>query len=301
MQLDLFRDNQKTIRSNNARKALLSIEFHRALEEYAKIPKNGSADPEILKEREETETWKDLLQNFASRRPSVAEIEQLYRRLAGDLVPELRTGLIRFMIRELRNAKSAELIFSFPRFHLGCLLMEVEEYAEAAQCFDEALKKRIPARARFLAYRGDALIEMGETGAARDSYLAAFLEGPDAVDVVHLRDEALRDLIDGVEEGEAGEGVYLRHLPVWGWMKGIFVLDLQEIGEAPDAFAVAIQRKEEGGADPAPLWFDYLQYAEYLRRKKRHDPEMIRIRRKMKELNPDLFRVYLTRLGMSAR
>jgi len=45
------------------------------------------------------------------------------------------------------------------------------------------------------------------------------------------------------------------------------------------------------------VWYEYLRYAEYLRTSYRDDQELIRARRRLKELNDGMFRRYMKKIG----
>jgi len=57
--------------------------------------------------------------------------------------------------------------------------------------------------------------------------------------------------------------------------------------------------EDDPAIDLSRLWFEYLRYAEYLRTRHRDDGEMIRARKRMKELAPELFEAYMAKLGMA--
>lgn len=298
MQLDLFLDNERTIRLNLAHDALLSLRLEEALKEYRLILENSPGDEEIRSEKEKVEAWKKRVENYRTSPLGVGNVYQLYSELKNDMPPALHTGLLTLFVQELRKKTAPELIFRLPRFHIGRLLMELKEYSEAEKWFAKALEKGIEQRGRFLAWRGNALFRIGDPEGARECCLAAFLEDPGGVDLDSLSDRELIDLIDDLEmEGHEREEI-LSALPVWGWLRGLFTLLRYGTGDDP---AVTLARMEDDPeTGPIQLWYEYLRYAEYLRTRHRDDREMIRVRRKMKELAPELFGEYLQKLGMAA-
>ncbi len=298
MQLDLFYDNERTIRLNLAHDALLSLKLREALREYRLILKNHPGDKEILSEKKSVKTWKGRLESYRRSPHGVERIHHLYRYPGNDLPAALRRGVLSLLVRELRKESAPELIFRPPRFHIGCLYMELEEYAEAEQWFAKALQNGIEPQGRFLAWRGDTLTRMGDTEGARECYLAAFLEDPEGVDLDSISDRELIDLIDDLEmDGHEKEEI-LSALPVWGWLRGLF--SLLRHGTGDDPAATLVRMEDDPEAAPLQLWYEYLRYAEYLRTRRRDDREMIRVRKKMKALAPELFEEYMKKLGITA-
>ena len=67
-------------------------------------------------------------------------------------------------------------------------------------------------------------------------------------------------------------------------------------------FAESLQKAEDAGVKPIPrLWFDYLRFAEYLRCCQRDDNELVRVRRKLRTLQPDMFTRYMEKIKGSSK
>jgi tetratricopeptide (TPR) repeat protein len=204
------------------------------------------------------------------------------------------------VIDGLRKLPGPELIFIPPRFHIGTLRLAQERYAEAESWLARALDGGIHERALFLGWRGDALMSLGETGKAKDSWLAAFLEGPRSVDLPSLKNRLIQNLlfsleIEGGDEMEDDEMVCW--LPVWGWLQGEFVLNMDEVVADHGTFAASLENSA-GLRDMAQprLWFEYLRYAEYLRTVFRNDRELVRVRRRMRDMNGFMFERYMEKV-----
>jgi len=204
------------------------------------------------------------------------------------------------VIEGLKKLPGPELIYIPPRFQIGTLLMAQEKYAEAESWLAMASDGGIHERARFLGWRGDALMSLGETEKAKESWLAAFLEGPRSVDIPSLKNRLIHNLLSSLEiEGgdEMEEDEMVCWLPVWGWLLGEFVLNMDEVAADHGAFAASLE-KSVGSRDMAQprLWFEYLRYGEYLRTIFRSDRELVRVRRRMRELSGFMFDRYMARI-----
>jgi len=297
MQLDLFLDNRRTILNNLADEHLRSLELEEAAVLYDRILAEAPADPAAVSAKQALETWRERLRHFHSSPPGADRIHALYRNLDEPAPASLRTGFRSFIREQLELEESPELIFIPPRFHLGCLFLEAGRAAEAEAWFTLALDSGMPHKGRFLAYLGDTLVEKGETVAARDCYRAAFLEDPPGVDLDHLRDRAVRDLLVEMEEEGLPEEEAICWIPVWGWLQGVFPLGPVE-RDGPSAFEGASPPARESREKSAPrLWFECLRHAEHLRTGKRDAAGLVPVRRKMKELNPFMFGKYLEKIS----
>jgi tetratricopeptide (TPR) repeat protein len=297
MQLDLFLDNRRTILNNLADEHLRKLELEEAATLYDRILAEAADDPAIVSAKQALETWRKLLQHFYSSPPGADRIYALYRNLAEPAPAPLKAGFRSFIMEQLELEESPELIFIPPRFHLGCLLLETGRAVEAETWFSLALDSGIAEQVRFLAYLGDALNMKSETDTARDCYRDAFLEDPHGVDLDHLRDRTVREMPMEMEEEGLSEEEALRWIPVWGWLKGIFTLgpaDMDDPRMLGDEFSRMLESQDQRTAPR--LWFECLRHAERLRTGIRDDGELVRMRRKMKELNPVLFGKYMEKI-----
>jgi tetratricopeptide (TPR) repeat protein len=294
MQLDLFLDNRRTILNNLADEHLRKLELEEATALYDRILAETADDPAIVSAKQSLEDWRNRLQHFYSSPPGADRIYALYRDLDEPAPATLKAGFRSFIMEQLELEASPELIFIPPRFHLGCLLLETGRAVEAETWFSLALDSGIAEQGRFLAYLGDALVAKGETAAARDCYRDAFLEDPQGVDLDHLRDRAVREMPVEMEEEGLSEEEALCWIPVWGWLKGTFTLGPSDV-EGPRMLGDEFSRMQESpDQQTAPrLWFECLRHAERLRTGIRDDGELVRVRRKMKELNPVMFGKYM--------
>jgi hypothetical protein len=178
--------------------------------------------------------------------------------------------------------------------------MAQERYAEAESWFARALDSGIHERSRFLGWRGDVLMSLGETGKARDSWLVAFLEGPRSVDLPSLKNRLIHDLLSSleIEEGdEMEEDEIVCWLPVWGWLQGEFGLSMEEVVADQSAFVASLDNSAGSRDMKTPrLWFEHLRYAEYLRTVFRNDRELVRVRRRMRDMNGFMFDRYMEKI-----
>jgi tetratricopeptide (TPR) repeat protein len=297
MQLDLFQDNRRTILLNSAEEHLRNLELEQAVGHYGEMLAETPDDLSISAVKTAVEAWQRRLERFHSSPPGIDRIYHLYQSITESIPTALLAGLRTFIIMQLEAEESPELIFIPPRFHLGCLLLEIRTPVEAEKWFARALDSAIPARGRFLAWRGDALVMAGETSDAREYYLAAFLEDPSGVDVSRLRDQAVREMLIEMEEEGIDEDETIFWAPAWGWLKGMFGLGTLE-RERIESLYVEFQTTGDASAVFAlpRLWFEFLRHAERLRTEFRNDGELVRVRRKMKELNPILFAKYMEKI-----
>jgi len=300
-QLDLFSDNRRTIRLNDAAELLRALRLEEALAVYAELLTDAPEDAELLALRGLVTAWREKLLILFHAAPFGSErLHDFWRELTPDTLPALAAALSELLIEELRSLPSPELIYIPPRFHLGTLLLTTGRFAEAECWFARALDAGIGERGRFLAWRGDALTGLGNLGQAKRAYLAAFLEGPHEVDLESVQSPLIRDLIDSLEGEEhdfSGEEDLPAWLPVWGWLQGVFPLPLQELVVDRDTFIDALEAAHSTRSLPvARLWFDDLRYAEYLRTAFRDDRELGRVRRRMRQLSGFMFERYMERM-----
>jgi tetratricopeptide (TPR) repeat protein len=296
MQLDLFFDNRPTILFNIADEHLRKLELEQAVMVCKEILTGTPGDLNASVAKKAAETWLQRLALFNSSPPGIDRIYHLYQNLTESDPAALTYGLRAFMIECLEKEEHPELVFISPRFHIGCLLLEIETPVEAEKWFCRALHAAIAERGRFLAFRGDAFYKAGDLESAREFYLAAFLEDPQSVGCDHLQDRAVRELLIEAEEDGLPRDEAVCWLPAWGWLKGVFSLgktgregNQTPLNELPS-------RGEIHPALAARLWLEDLRHAERLRTEIRDDKESIRVRRRLKELNPELFGRYMEKI-----
>jgi tetratricopeptide (TPR) repeat protein len=300
MQLDLFSDNRHTILMNEAGEALRVLDLDKALAIYADLLKDAPGDRTILQLQRTVWLWRDNLSAFHAHPVGSEPLHDLWLKLADDTPPPLAAGVLRLVIDGLRKLPGPELIYIPPKFHIGTLLLTQERYAEAESWLARALAGGIHERALFLGWLGDAQMSLGETGKARESLLSAFLEGPRSVDLPSLKNRLIHDLltsleIDGSDEMEEDEMICW--LPVWGWLQGEFVLNMDEVVADHGAFAASLEQNVDSRNMTLPrLWFEYLRYAEYLRTVFRNDRELVRVRRRMRDMSSFMFDRYMEKI-----
>jgi len=300
MQLDLFSDNRHTILMNEAGEALRVLDLDKAMAIYADLLNDAPGDRTILRSQSTAREWRDNLSVFHGLPVGSGPLHDLWLKLTDDTPPPLAAGVLRLVIDGLRKLTEPELIYIPPKFHIGTLLLTQERFAEAEIWFARALDSGIHERARFLGWRGEALMLLGETGKARESWLAAFLEGARSVDLPSLKNRLIHDLLASLEiEGgdEMEEDEIVCWLPVWGWLQGEFSLSMEEVAADHGAFAASLE-KSGGSRDMTlpRLWFEYLRYVEYLRTVFRNDRELVRVRRRMRDMNGFMFDRYMEKV-----
>jgi hypothetical protein len=299
MQLDLFSDNRRTIRLNDAGDMLHALDLGKALGVYADLLNDAPVDKTILQLQNTVREWRDALSRFHGFPKGSGRLHDLWLNLTEDTPPMLVAGVLELLTAGLKGLPAPELIYVPPRFHMGTILMAKERFAEAEFWFTSALDNGIEERARFLGWRGDALTLLGDAGRARESYLAAFLEGPHSVDLTSTKNRMIHNLLFSLEiEGgdEIAEEDLVCWLPVWGWLQGEFALNLGEVAADHDSFAASLEQTGSLRYMTPRLWFDYLRYAEYLRTMFRNDREMVRVRRRMREMCAFMFGRYMEKV-----
>lgn len=300
MQLDLFSDNRRTIRLNDAGEMLRALDLERALAVYADLLDDAPGDKAILQLQSTVGQWRDTLTRFHVCPVGSGRLHELWLNLTDDTPPPLAAGVLELLTSGLKGLPSPELVYIPPRFHIGTILLAKENFAEAEFWFSSALNSGIRERARFLGWRGDALMSLGDAGGMRESCLAAFLEEPHSVDLTSRKNRMIQNLLLSLEiEGgdEIADDEMVCWLPVWGWLHGEFVMSMDEVAADHDAFAASLEKAEcLRGMTLPRLWFDYLRYAEYLRTMFRNDREMVRVRRRMREMSGFMFDRYLEKI-----
>jgi len=299
MQLDLFCDNRRTIRLNDADELLCDLRLEEALAVYGELLADAPEDPELMALRGQVAAWRERLALFHSAPAGSERLHDLWRKLTPDMPPPLAAALRALLVDELRQLPSPELIYIPPRFHIGTLLLADGRFAETEHWFDRALGAGISERGCFLAWRGDALTKLGDPDRAMSAYLAAFLEDPLAVDLASLHSPLIHDLLGSLEseDHDFGAEELPAWLPVWGWLQGAFRLPLSELMADCVPFVAALETAHSSRSLPAArLWFEDLRYAEYLRTAFRDDRELVRVRRRMRQLCGFMFERYMERM-----
>jgi len=300
MQLDLFSDNRQTILVNEAGELLLALDLDKALAIYTYLLNDNPGDRTILQLQNAAAEWRDNLSAFHAYPVGSGPLHDLWLKLTDDTPPPLAAGVLQLVIEGLKKLPRPELIYIPPRFHISTLLLAQERYAEAESWLARAIDGGIDERARFLGWRGDALMSLGETGKAKESWLAAFLEGPCSVDLPSLKNRLIHNLLSSLEiEGsdEMEEDEMVCWLPVWGWLQGEFILSMDEVVADHGAFAASLEKIVDSRDMTLPrVWFDYLRYTEYLRTIFRNDRELVRVRRRMREMSGFMFDRYMEKI-----
>jgi tetratricopeptide (TPR) repeat protein len=299
MQLELFVDNRRNILLNDAAEMLGRLELEQATAMYEQLLADTPDDREVCRLKQEAQNWRDRLLPCAVT--GTQGLQAVHHGLVELTSQPLHSAILGFLLEKLSAAPAPELIYSGHRFHIGCLFMEAGRYAEADCWFERALLSGIAPRGRFLALRGDALTLCNNKAAALDCYLTAFLEDPDSVDMDTLVNKAIRHLFLTVAlecfEEEADDREITPWLPLWGWLSGLFPLDVNSVALDREAFAAYLLDAELGGKLSVPhLWYEYLRYAEYLRSCLRDDKELVRVRKRMKQLHEGMFVCYMERV-----
>ena len=297
-QLDLFADNRRTILLNQAHDALLRLDLAAAIASYGKIIADHLDDRAIRAELELVKTWQSHLVRFRESTRDIEQIHRLYTELAGKLPHRLRTSLLEFIVAQMQTVEDVELVFIPPRFHVGLILSELGNHVDAEIWLARAVDAGIQPKGRFMAYRGDAMFHLGSDDLARGLYREAFLRDPLNIDLPYLADRSVHELVTDVEAEVDEPSEILPWLPVWGWLSSIFTLDLNDLVTDRSRVLAMLSEAESADSLTVPqVWYEYLRYAEYLRTSHRDDQELIRARRRLKELNDGMFRRYMKKIG----
>lgn len=243
-------------------------------------------------------TWQSHLVRFRESTRDIEQIHRLFNELAGKLPPLLRTSLLEFIVAQMLTVEDLELVVISPRFHVGLIFCDLGNHADAEIWLARAVDAGIQPKGRFMAYRGDALFHLGSDDLARELYREAFLRDPLNVDLPLLADRSVHELVTDVEAEVDEPSETLPWLPVWAWLSNLFPLDLNELVTGRSVFLASLAEAESAGClTVSQVWYEYLRYAEYLRTSYRDDQELIRARRRLKELNDGMFRRYMKKIG----
>jgi tetratricopeptide (TPR) repeat protein len=167
-QLDLFADNRRTIRLNQAHEALGCLDLAGAMASYDKIVQAGLDDREIRDEVALVAAWQERLARCEASDRSAGEIHELYLELTATIPSSLRIALLELMMEELSLPEAPELLFIPPRFPPGLLYFDLGRYDEAREWFVRTPERGIQPAGRFPAYRGMPSCSWG-TGKRRGS------------------------------------------------------------------------------------------------------------------------------------
>jgi tetratricopeptide (TPR) repeat protein len=264
---------------------------------YEQLLADTPGDEKVALLRKLVWEWLHLLSRIGAHPCDSELLQACWMRLDSIALPALRSVVLDMLIEAMRALPDPGQIYAAPRFHLGRMLMEASRFAEAADCFLQALANPGIPRGLLLAWRGDALTLAGEGDTALKSYLAAFLEDPSTVDIRAIRHRAISDLhlslhFDGEEIEEEEEPAWL---PVWGWLNGVF--PLHSAPEPATCAADFASLLAEQGCCVPRLWYEMLAHAERVRFIVRDDRELAALRRLLKGSNGFLFALYLEKIS----
>lgn len=300
MQLDLFRDNRRTILQHDLAAHLQRLQLAEAFALGSSLLQDEPADQELLHLTQQINAWQERLVAFNNLPCSVDTLSDIYTSLSPDIPKALLKGLKTLIYERLNALPGCELLYRAPDFHIGPLLISMGKYHEALRWLDRALEGLITPRSRFLGWRGDALFLLGQPESACDAYLAALLDNPVDIAPSTLDSLIMRDLLVSFEE----EGDFtsdedkLQWLPAWGWLEGVFRLSLTQFATDPSGHITSLEaHDQQQQLATGHLWFEYLRYAELLRTHHRNDTELIRVRKRMRQLNPEMFAWYMDKIG----
>ena len=299
MQLNLFEDNRPGILNNIAYEYICSRDLDQAVSVYEQLLVDYPDDKRTYAQLKLVSEWRDLLSGVSECPDVPAYLQTLWLQLEPLSHPALRSLVLETLIAALRTLPNPEQIYLSPRFHLGHILMDAGQYAEAAGCFHGALSFDGIERGRFLGWKGDALTLAG-SNEALNSYLDAFLDDPLTVDMKSIKNRKITDLHTSLQSDamdEIDEFEEPAWLPVWGWLQGIFTLPLQTVaGDIPSrSEEFEAQLAEEHNSAPH-IWFHMLIYAEKLRVGHWDSRELGAVRRLMKRTNGFMFNCYLEKI-----
>ncbi len=300
MQLDLFRDNRRTILQHDIAAHLEGLQLAEAFALSTDLLQDEPADPELLHLTQQISAWQQQLIAFNNASCSVDTLFELYHSLTPDMPKALLKGLKTLIYERLRALPDCESLYRPPDFHIGSLLLSMGKYPEALHWLDRAIEGSIAPLSRFLGWRGDALYQLRQPESACDAYLAALLDNPVVIAPSTLDNLIIRNLLFCLEEEDnlTSDEDKLQWLPAWGWMEGVFRLSLTELATDTSGHISHLEAHDhQQQLATGHLWFEYLRYAELLRIHHRNDTELIRVRKRMRQLNPEMFARYMDKIG----
>lgn len=300
MQLDLFRDNRRTILQHDLVAHLEGLQLAEAFALSTDLLQDEPADQELLHLIRQISVWQQRLAAFNRRPCSVDILSDIYKSLSPDLPKALLKGLQTLIYERLRALPDCELLYRAPDFHIGSLLLSMGKYHEALHWLNRAIEGSIAPLSRFLGWRGDALYQLRQLESACDAYLAALLDDPVVIAPSTLDNLIIRDLLFCLEEEDdlTSDEDKLQWLPAWGWLEEVFRLSLTELATDPSGHISYLEaHDQQQQLATGHLWFEYLRYAELLRTHHRNDTELIRVRKRMRQLNPEMFARYMDKIG----
>lgn len=299
MQLELFVDNRRNILLNDAAVMLSRLELEQAGAMYGQLLADYPDDGEICRLKLESQYWRQRLLQCSEG--DIDTLQAVHHDLSEITSPPLMSAILDFLIKKLLAVPAPELIYSGSRFHLGCLFLDAGWYFDAERWFENALLSGITPLGRFLAWRGDALTLCHKEAAALDCYMRAFLEDPGSVATETLVNKAVLNLLLTAQLEFFEEEVEEQEITPWlaflGWLNDIFALDVKSVALDPETFVAYLAEVELGGKLSVPrLWYEYLRYAEYLRSSASDNKELVRVRKRMKQLHDGMFLCYMERV-----
>lgn len=230
-----------------------------------------------------------------------------YARSVGALqdttLPKMKTAFFEKLVQEAEQSGLADAAFLSEDVPLGYVFLQAGQYERAIQSLQACILEA-PDRAMLYAYLGDGYWLRGDKKTGRQCYREACFIDPASIDWDHLQDEELKELKDDLllEYGFDQESA-VAWLPSHARINGLFerkVLRLHEgLKETVEAY-LALQKalaKKKSPSLAAKLFFVGIiicENEESFKLVKKID--LIQVRKKMKQSNPDLFAEFLGKI-----
>ncbi len=276
-QLDLF--GQDRIKLGEGYAALARLDLDKAASIFGDLIRENPQFADAADGKTMALEWGDVLWGIESLNSEAAALS-LWKKVGSSSFDQWGDGLRKALVRRVISLiGNNEDFFIPPDLCLGSLHIEVMQYEQAERSLRKLLEKH-PDNARLLCLLGNSLAPQQRRSEARVFYAKAFLRSPREASAGGPNDDELAALIR--REGPS-------MTPVYGFMEN--VLPLVNI-VAP----VAVDQDH----DQALKIYCSLSRAEAAREKRDHR-KMVEERKVLKELSPEVFEAYITRLMLGTR
>jgi len=278
-QLSIFDERQISLESAN--RALSDFNLAEALRLFESCLQRFPNDTTIRLRHDAVYSYYARLQTL--KKETQCSLKALFY-LGDELPTELRKGWNKRMAIEVeRQLGACGTISGKP---IGLFWLAADEIQKAVRSMRESLIIS-PNDARLHGYLGDALLAMNEKEAARIEYLHAFIIDPWAVDLIHLADQDILDIISSAVSEYEIAGDSLDWVAAVGTVEGLFpVLSFADFNKTTET----CNRADMDRSRPGHAFYSLIL-------NERADRNKITYRQAMKKLCPLLFQAFLERYG----
>jgi tetratricopeptide (TPR) repeat protein len=272
LQFDLF--GQARIKLGDGYASLARLDLDKAASIFGDLIRDNPQFADAADGKTMALEWGDALWGIESLNCEAAALS-LWEKIGSSSFGQWGDGLRKALVKRVIELIGAnEDFFIPPDLCLGSLHIDVMQYEQAEDSLRKLLEKH-PDNARIFCLLGNALLPQRRRSEARGFYAKAFVRSPREAGEAGPNDDELAAII-------RREGPYMT--PVYGLLEDVL----------PLVDAAAIVAVDQDHARTLKI-YRALSRAEAAREKRDHR-KMVEERKVLKELSPEVFEAYITRL-----